>query len=158
MDDAVINLIVIDSSPSHRSFDIASSPSNRSFDIASSPSNRSFDIASSPSHRSFDIASSPSHRRTPVPRLATFLDFGLRRNDGFGVYGRTGKRFASVALIAVVFASLAMAGGAAAQSYPTKPVRLIVPYAAGGAVDAMARAFGHKFGDLWGQSVIDSPR
>ncbi len=49
----------------------------------------------------------------------------------------------------------ALAGGVAnAQSFPTKPVRLIVPYAAGGAVDAMARAFGQKLGDIWGQTVI----
>lgn len=143
MDDAVNNLLVIDLSQPHRSLYIASSPLHRSFGI---------DLSSS--HRSFDIDLSPSHRRTPVPRPATFLDSGLRRNDGFGVYGWTGKMFASVALIAAALASLGLAGGAAAQSYPAKPVRLIVPYAAGGAVDAMARAFGQKFGDIWGQSVI----
>ena len=50
--------------------------------------------------------------------------------------------------------ALAVGGQALAQSYPNKPVRMVVPYAAGGAVDAMARAFGQKFGDLWGQPVV----
>lgn len=41
-----------------------------------------------------------------------------------------------------------------AQSYPAKPVRVIVPYAAGGAGDIMARVFGQKLNDAWGQQVI----
>jgi len=56
--------------------------------------------------------------------------------------------------VAAGAALLCAAAGVAAQSYPTKPVRLIVPYAAGGAVDAMARVFGQKYSELWGQTVI----
>ncbi|MGH8612363.1 MAG: tripartite tricarboxylate transporter substrate binding protein [Gammaproteobacteria bacterium] len=43
---------------------------------------------------------------------------------------------------------------AAAQTYPTKPVRLIVPLAAGGPSDIMARTVGQKLTDMLGQSVI----
>ena len=50
--------------------------------------------------------------------------------------------------------ALCAAAGVSAQSYPVKPVRIIVPYAAGGAVDAMARVFGQKYSELWGQTVI----
>ena len=46
------------------------------------------------------------------------------------------------------------AGAALAQSYPTKPVRMIVPFLAGGAVDTMARLFAQKFTEAWGQQVI----
>src|SRR5256714_8052293 len=45
-------------------------------------------------------------------------------------------------------------GTAFAQSYPTKPVRLIVSYPPGGSSDLMARVFGAKLTELWGQQVI----
>jgi tripartite-type tricarboxylate transporter receptor subunit TctC len=41
-----------------------------------------------------------------------------------------------------------------AQSYPGKPVRIIVPYSAGGGTDIVARAVGQKLNELWGQSVL----
>ena len=52
-------------------------------------------------------------------------------------------------LIAALFS-----GGAFAQTYPTKPVKLIVTYPPGGSSDLMARVFGQKLGELWGQTVI----
>ncbi len=45
-------------------------------------------------------------------------------------------------------------GTAHAQSYPSKPVRLIVTYPPGGSSDLMARVFGQKLGEVWGQQVI----
>src|SRR2546423_13588266 len=40
------------------------------------------------------------------------------------------------------------------QTYPAKPVKLIVTYPPGGSSDLMARVFGAKLGELWGQQVI----
>ncbi|HTN27758.1 MAG TPA: tripartite tricarboxylate transporter substrate binding protein [Burkholderiales bacterium] len=48
----------------------------------------------------------------------------------------------------------ALACGALAQTYPAKPVRLIVTYPPGGSSDLMARVFGAKLGELWNQQVI----
>jgi tripartite-type tricarboxylate transporter receptor subunit TctC len=45
-------------------------------------------------------------------------------------------------------------GAAFAQTYPAKPVRLIVTYPPGGSSDLMARVFGAKLAELWGQQVI----
>ena len=46
------------------------------------------------------------------------------------------------------------AAAAYAQPYPAKPIRLIVPYAAGGTSDILARQIGPKLTDAWGQPVI----
>jgi len=43
---------------------------------------------------------------------------------------------------------------ASAQSYPSKPIRLIVPYAAGGTSDILARQIGPKLTEAWGQPVV----
>ena len=43
---------------------------------------------------------------------------------------------------------------AQAQSYPSKPIRLIVPYAAGGTSDILARQLGPKVSEAWGQPVV----
>src|SRR5262245_46728656 len=56
-------------------------------------------------------------------------------------------------LVAAVFA-LVFCSAAHAQSYPTKPIRLIVPYAAGGTSDILARQIGPKLTDAWGQPVV----
>jgi tripartite-type tricarboxylate transporter receptor subunit TctC len=45
-------------------------------------------------------------------------------------------------------------GAALAQAYPAKPVRLIVTYPPGGSSDLMARVFGQKLSEVWGQQVI----
>jgi tripartite-type tricarboxylate transporter receptor subunit TctC len=48
----------------------------------------------------------------------------------------------------------ALAGSAAAQNYPYKTIRLIVPYPPGGGNDTLARIFGQKLTEAWGQQVI----
>src|ERR671928_1964105 len=55
--------------------------------------------------------------------------------------------------IAFVCAAL-LSMSAAAQSWPQKPVRFIVPFAPGGATDIAARMLGEKLSQLWGQSVL----
>ncbi|HPU53443.1 MAG TPA: tripartite tricarboxylate transporter substrate-binding protein, partial [Burkholderiaceae bacterium] len=63
------------------------------------------------------------------------------------------RRFLSV--LAAALLSGAISGPAAAQTiYPNRPVRVVVPYAPGGATDLMARIVAQRLGDILGQTVI----
>lgn len=51
-------------------------------------------------------------------------------------------------------AALAFSLAVAAQDYPSKPIKIVVPYPPGGGVDVMARIVADKFREKWGQPVI----
>ena len=57
-------------------------------------------------------------------------------------------------LLVVALASLAIAGPAVAQEYPTKPVRILVPYPPGGASDVTARILADKLSKRWGGKPV----
>jgi tripartite-type tricarboxylate transporter receptor subunit TctC len=50
--------------------------------------------------------------------------------------------------------AFAFASGAAAQAYPSKPIRLVVPFPAGSTPDIVGRALGQKLAEAWGQPVV----
>jgi tripartite-type tricarboxylate transporter receptor subunit TctC len=57
--------------------------------------------------------------------------------------------------MAVCMAALLLSGGALAQApFPSRPVHIFVPYAAGGGVDILARTLGEAASRQWGQSVV----
>ena len=55
---------------------------------------------------------------------------------------------------AAVVAALLFSGLALAQSFPTKPVKIVVPYPPGGGNDIMARFIQPKLAEQWGQPVV----
>lgn len=59
-----------------------------------------------------------------------------------------------IPLIASALSALVMVGPAVAQSYPDKPIRFVVPFAAGGSGDIVARTIGAKLTESWGQQVL----
>ncbi len=61
------------------------------------------------------------------------------------------KMLTGVALAALTLLGAAEAG---AQAYPTRPVRMIVPFPAGGATDVIARLVSDRLNEIWGQQVI----
>src|SRR5215472_6606805 len=58
------------------------------------------------------------------------------------------QRFALAALVAV------SAAHASAQSYPSKPIRLVVPFPAAGTTDILARDVGQHLSEIWKQPVV----
>jgi len=54
----------------------------------------------------------------------------------------------------ILLATAALSAGAFGQTYPARPVRIVVPFAAGGAVDTVARALGQKLTESWKQPVL----
>jgi tripartite-type tricarboxylate transporter receptor subunit TctC len=56
--------------------------------------------------------------------------------------------------IALIFAMLAAVSGVTAQTYPSRPVTVIVPFAAGGVTDIVARIVSERMSKALGQSVI----
>ena len=57
-------------------------------------------------------------------------------------------------LLTLVVSVVACAGTAFAQSFPTRPVRAIVPYAPGGSTDVVMRILAPRMSEILGQQVI----
>jgi tripartite-type tricarboxylate transporter receptor subunit TctC len=57
-------------------------------------------------------------------------------------------------LMAALAVSLALPASAMAQAYPSKPITVIVPFAAGGPTDALARVLGQRMGETLGHQLI----
>jgi tripartite-type tricarboxylate transporter receptor subunit TctC len=62
------------------------------------------------------------------------------------------SQFIRVSVAAAIFSLLG--GSVHAQPFPNKPVRILVPYAAGGAVDVLARTLGQSLSKIWGQQPV----
>ncbi len=59
-----------------------------------------------------------------------------------------------IALVAATALAVLTAGSATAESYPSRPITMIVPFAAGGPTDVIARILAQRMGELLGQTVV----
>src|SRR3982075_2891908 len=86
--------------------------------------------------------------RKPNGRRSPDRSAGSRNSEGMTMTGsRTAHWF-------LALATVALATPAVAQDYPTRPITLIVPYAAGGGNDAMARVVADRMSAALGQQIV----
>src|SRR5437868_14498782 len=64
----------------------------------------------------------------------------------------TRRRF--LGLVAAAAAPAILPSRAFADAWPTKPVRIVVPFTPGGSTDITARLVGNRLQEIWGQSVV----
>src|SRR5258708_3079466 len=65
---------------------------------------------------------------------------------------------AVLTLALAAFATVLSVGAAPAEQYPTKPIRLVVPFAPGGPTDVYGRLIGQHLLEVWGQPVVADNR
>src|SRR5262245_21051464 len=92
-------------------------------------------------------------RKPKTPRSPSPVASQLERN---AMLGRKGSfAIVMVAAIAALAAAIGCIGGEAqAQIWPQRPVRIIVPYAAGGNSDGMARIVAQRLTEAFGQTFV----
>src|SRR5688572_14466413 len=81
-----------------------------------------------------------------------FDNLKKQTSSGVNPAGGTQRTQRTTTAVAALLAAVALP--AMAQSYPEKPIRLIVPSAPGGANDILGRAIGPRLTDAWRQPVV----
>src|SRR5258706_3185567 len=90
-----------------------------------------------------------------LPPAATIASIARLSESGLKCMSIGGRQFrlGTMRTLSALLAWLVLCAGQA-QTYPAKPVRVVVPYAAGGTSDILARQLGPKLSEAWGQPVV----
>src|SRR6266852_9666537 len=86
----------------------------------------------------------------PAKRSRRSAATNQNQEDRTGMVGMSKKIGGLVTAAALLLVSV----GANAENFPSKPVHILVPYAAGGAVDVLARTLGQSLAKIWGQQPV----
>ncbi len=93
--------------------------------------------------------------RTPKTAAPVTEHARMRRpGDTLAATRRHALGTLSAGMAAIALAGLLPATASAQAAYPSRPIKLVVPFAPGGGVDLIARVVGQKLGDRLGQSIV----
>src|SRR5258705_886199 len=95
-----------------------------------------------------------SWANAPATASSLLMHAGYRKCFGDAHFHRRSAMHLTTLRASLGCALICSALGAAAQTYPDKPIRAIVPFAAGGGVDIATRSVGQKLTERWHQQVI----
>ena len=79
---------------------------------------------------------------------------GVIAETGQGARSGWGRQVLTFIRVVIALSGLIACGAALAQGYPNKPIRIVVPYAAGGGTDQLARLVGQQLSERLQQPVI----
>jgi len=91
---------------------------------------------------------------TPLSWLRSSQAHAATSHANVGTDGRRRLPRCRIGAVAALFAALTALPGAQAQDFPSRPVKIIVPFPAGGTADVMPRIFGERLAKKWGQPVV----
>src|SRR6516165_4998595 len=95
-----------------------------------------------------------AHGPSPVARVMCYLCSSKAQEGGQGRSPMLGMRRRKLITLLVGAAMLLPAAANATQPFPTRPIRLIVPYPAGGGTDIVGRVLSQKLHESLGQPVV----
>src|SRR5690349_24424407 len=98
--------------------------------------------------------SAPSRRRSDCGARAVHAGFAGRQVLGGDMSGRVGRSRIAARVIGAFCAAALLLPSVARAEYPDRPIRLIIPFAAGGATDILGRSVAEFLGREFKQPVI----
>ena len=95
-------------------------------------------------------------RVTTAEPIRVAAGYRLGRTGELGFLGqlKRGKNMLTRLTAAVFGILLALCGSAPAQNYPSKPLTMIIPFAAGGPTDVLGRVIAQRMSEIMGQQVV----
>src|SRR6185295_4464798 len=96
--------------------------------------------------------------QTRMQKLLRFADISIADRTGASMITLTSRASLSRALVCALAAVAAAAPASAQDAYPSKPVRIIVPFAAGGPADVYARFLAERLQQSMGQTFVVDDR
>src|SRR5262249_37301711 len=82
--------------------------------------------------------------------MTNCVSFMTRRNDGRSMM----VRVAAASCLVSSFLPSAITSAGAAESYPVRPVRIVVPFPPGGPTDILMRVIAQRMSEIWAQPVV----
>src|SRR5215467_156502 len=82
------------------------------------------------------------------------LTWGPHMSDGAGNSGRKNMRKPLRFIVAALATSLSAVSMASAQTYPSRPITMIIPFAAGGPTDVLGRLVAQRMGEALGPQIV----